>query len=288
IDSDYEVDGICYLLTENGELAVTNKTTVSVDTLYIDSLEDPYMEVVANREEGRSYEGSVVVPAEVYVEELGKTLPVVKVMTGAFMDSPELVSVTLPESVTDMENYVFANCQNLKSTDLMCRIPRIGIRTFYNCPALKTFEIPASVSSVDEFAFDHCSVNSLTFTSALSWLCPYSFSGALSLKSITIPVASPEDIYSEYEAAYLDNPKVIEVTKGCVLYVPQEGVEAYKASEVWSAFANIHAIGSAAISEVEAATTVGDGPAYNLLGQPVANPRHGDIIIRHGKKSIAE
>ena len=284
---DYEVDGICYILLENGNLAVSSKRTIDAPPIGTPALKK--MRAIDNGNDDLCYEGHVTVPEEVYVTEIDKTLPVTAVMNYTFQNCPNLISVSLPESIVWIGKSAFADNPKLESVRLSPAITSLTRTSFAGCSALKSLEIPESVENVGEYVFSNSGIESLTLSDKIKNLSVDAFARAYELKSVTLPVADPADINvygggKEEDEEYL-MPMV--VTEGCVLYVPQEGVEAYKSRKRWSTFADIRAIGTDAISEVEAASEV-DGPAYNLLGQPVANPRHGEIIIRNGKKSIAE
>ena len=60
---------------------------------------------------GESYSGNVVIPKSVVYDD--KTYDVTKIDDGAFKDSPNLVSVTIPENVTVIGEDAFSNCPNL-------------------------------------------------------------------------------------------------------------------------------------------------------------------------------
>ena len=75
------------------------------------------------------YNGSdanVVIPA--YIE--GK--PVVKLVSSSFFGNTTLESVTIPETVTDIDGVVFKDCVNLKTVNATDNIQSIGISAFAN------------------------------------------------------------------------------------------------------------------------------------------------------------
>ena len=268
------------MLTFEGTLAVTSRSVVNVD--YISTLEAPIASAFVYRTGSVAYEGVVEVPAEVYIEELDKTLPVTTVEIGAFINCPELEEVILPSSVTYIAMYAFADNPKLKSVNLASTIA-LSHGIFRGCSSLKSVEIPETVIAIHVAPFYNSGIESISLPESVISMEGQAFTGANSLKSIICPVPTPSDItvYANViEGCY------IEVPEGCVLYVPEESVEAYKAAALWSNFADILPIGSAAIEETEAVTDDADAPAYNLLGQPVANPRPGDFIIRNGKKQL--
>lgn len=80
-------------------------------------------------------ENYVVVPSAIKIN--GENIPVTGVEKKAFMGNNGLLGVTLPESVTCLDNWVFAQCQNLRKIV----IPNVGVTfgkgVFLDCPALE-------------------------------------------------------------------------------------------------------------------------------------------------------
>lgn len=74
----------------------------------------------------------------------------------AFRDCSGLTSITIPNSVTSIENYAFYNC-NLTSVTLPNTLTSIGGLAFADCSSLKGITIPQSVMSIRSNAFENCS-----------------------------------------------------------------------------------------------------------------------------------
>ena len=282
ITPDYEVDGICYII-HGDKLGVASKSTVT--TKPNTAIKNEYeFDLVEKNNDGSPYEGIIIVPEKVYIKELDKMLPVMCVELGAFMGCPDLISVSLPPDIRYLESNAFADSPNLESVELNnCNITELWENTFRGCKALKHIDIPSSVNYVCAGAFIGSGIESLTLSKDVYGLSIQAFTGADSLKSVICHVSSPSDIMIT-RAIFLEER--IDVPEDCVLYVPEESVDEYKALYGWSNFADIRPIGSAAIKDAEAVTDDVRAPAYNLLGQPVANPRPGDFIIHNGKKLI--
>lgn len=73
-----------------------------------------------------------------------------------FADFRALTSVTLPETLTDIQYCAFADCISLKTLKLPNGVKTIGDNAFAGCVSLETIFIPESVSDIDEPAFDGC------------------------------------------------------------------------------------------------------------------------------------
>ena len=79
----------------------------------------------------------------------------------AFRESPNLVSVTLGESVTNWindwgENRAFYGCGALTTLTVEDGVNSIGNNAFQNCVSLTSVEIPSSSTSVGDSAFRGC------------------------------------------------------------------------------------------------------------------------------------
>lgn len=64
--------------------------------------------------------------------------------------------LVLPESITSIGDYAFANCTNLKAIILTGNIYSIGNNAFYGCTDLRSIVIPDSVSLIDDETFKEC------------------------------------------------------------------------------------------------------------------------------------
>ena len=78
----------------------------------------------------------------------------------AFEYCSSLISVTIPNSVTDIEDAAFMNC-GLKSFILGKSVNNIGYQAFYNCIGLTSITIPESVKSIRGLAFSGSNIETV-------------------------------------------------------------------------------------------------------------------------------
>ena len=94
----------------------------------------------------------------------------------------------IPNSVTNIGNGVFWDCESLKEITIPNSVTGIGSRAFYYCKSLEEITIPNSVTSISNSAFYYCvSLTSITIPDNVISIGNYTFSCCKSLKEITIP-----------------------------------------------------------------------------------------------------
>lgn len=74
-----------------------------------------------------------------------------------FEDRSDITSVTIPDTVTYLDEFAFSCCTGLTSVTVPDSVMRIGKYVFYQCANLNSISIGESVTSIDEYAFEGCS-----------------------------------------------------------------------------------------------------------------------------------
>lgn len=88
----------------------------------------------------------------------------------AFSDCGSLTSVTIPNSVTSIEDYAFEDCTGLASITIPNSVTSIQEGAFDSCSGLTSITIPNSVKSIGGYAFYECnSLSSVNITDLVSW-----------------------------------------------------------------------------------------------------------------------
>lgn len=117
--------------------------------------------------------GDVIIPSEIEgypVTAIGKftfeccvyvtsiTIPesVTTIEEGAFFDCSDLVDISIPKGVTKLKKGTFCGCESLDSITIPEGVTSIGFGAFEQCRKLAEINIPKSVTSIGEFAFFEC------------------------------------------------------------------------------------------------------------------------------------
>ena len=121
----------------------------------------------------------------------------------------QLDSIVIPATVTSIGQSAFMYCTSLKSFAFPQGIKTVATSVFEGCTALEEVFIPSSVTTINQDAFYNCS----------------------SLRAIHNLAFTPQTITER--AVYNVNKQT------CILYVPMDYIDLYRAKAVWCDFLNI-------------------------------------------------
>ena len=140
------------------------------------------------------------------VEGFGRIVfdaPPQKIVGHVFQDCTTLVSIILPDSITEFFGERFARsgnfgdgvivgqfegCKSLESISLPSKLKSIGECTFYGCERLKAITIPDGVKEIGPGAFAGCGrLASITLPNSLETIGMFAFEACSSLLDIIIP-----------------------------------------------------------------------------------------------------
>lgn len=112
---------------------------------------------------------------------------VVGISERAFNLHSELVSVTIPNSVTTIGDWAFAACRSLTSLTIGNSVTTLGYSAFSGCTSLTSIVIPDSVTTIGGSAFSGCtSLTSVTIGSGVTTMVTSPFFNCTSLENITV------------------------------------------------------------------------------------------------------
>ncbi len=95
---------------------------------------------------------------------------VTEVKAYTFCGFKDLIQVTLPEGVTSIGEYAFSGCSSLTSINIPESVTTIGDSAFWDCSSLSSITIPESVTAIGIHAFDDCSsLTDVSITDLAAW-----------------------------------------------------------------------------------------------------------------------
>ena len=105
-----------------------------------------------------------------------------------WLDSNELKSVMIPDTVTRIGDCAFFGCKNLETITLPSNLTEIGEYAFYGCEKLTSIVIPNSVVEIGQAAFECCkSLKTITLPASLTKIGISQFYYCYALETIIVP-----------------------------------------------------------------------------------------------------
>ena len=139
--------------------------------------------------------------------------------------------ITIPNTVTDINQYAFYNIQSLSSVTISSSVANIGKGAFRNCTNLTTIIIPSSVVNIQAKAFRDCTnLTSIRIANSGATIAQDAFEGCNNLDTIYFDgsVTRPDDDYGPFSANNaivlptnnIDGLQIENgIIKGCARYI---------------------------------------------------------------------
>ncbi len=133
---------------------------------------------------------------------------VTQIGTGTFDDCDRLTSVTLPNTLTDITGAFSGSA--ITSIDVPESITRIGDNAFANCYKLTSITLPATLKEIGFNAFRYCNITSINLPNSLTRIETYAFEGC-PIAAITLPNSLTEiEDMAFLNCSYLKSIKIPE------------------------------------------------------------------------------
>lgn len=146
---------------------------------------------------GKTASGDVVIPEIVTSIERDAFIEVDE--NGNRYGADNITSITMSDSVKEIGDWAFDECENLKSVRLSENLTSIGRGTFAGCSSLEEISIPNSVTEIKKEAFYYCSsLKTVKLSDSINKIESSVFEGCTMLTDIVIP----ESVISIEEAAF--------------------------------------------------------------------------------------
>lgn len=156
---------------------------------------------------GGNYESNIILYIEGELRNAEIPSGTTKIGINAFYGFyTTLENVTIPNTVTEIEEYAFEGCRKLNNVTLPSGLTTIWNRAFEECISFTSVVLPASVTDIHHEAFKNCT----------------------GLTSITVNAVSPPTIGNQ----------VFDNTNNCPIYVPANSVLAYQTASGWQTYAS--------------------------------------------------
>lgn len=143
-----------------------------------------------------------------------------------------MVSVSIPEKVTNIKSSAFEGCSQLESVVFPQNITELGGLSFKGCKALKTFTFPKVTSLADEILSGCDALVSVTIPETVTAVGSLVFAGCMKLAEIHVAASLPPDIGWSWQPFQ-------NVDKNtCKLFIPAGSLASYNSAKEWGDFTN--------------------------------------------------
>ena len=105
----------------------------------------------------------------------------------AFKECTNLLSITIPETVTKIGYTAFEKCTGLVAVNLNEGLTEIKEAAFSLCENLEFITIPESVTSIGGIAFQGCNLKSISIPNGITTIASHAFYLCRNLESIELP-----------------------------------------------------------------------------------------------------
>ena len=172
-----------------------------------------------------------------------------------YSTSSQITSFVFGDSVKTIPGYLCYKMNKVQNIVLPESLTTIGQYAFNGCSLLKDVTIPASVSSIGTYAFAFCtSIKHFAFPAGITTLATSVLEGSTALEEVIIPASvttiNQDAFYNCSKLMAIHNyaitPQTLQeravynVNKHtCILYVPIDYINLYRAKAVWCDFDNI-------------------------------------------------
>lgn len=126
--------------------------------------------------------------AHVVIPEQADGETVIAIDSGAFMEEKDIVSVSIPDTVTELGAEAFSGCIRLESIVIPEGITAIRGNCFENCIRLTDVTLHDGITAIHGYAFRNCSsLEQITLPKGITEIRGSCFEQCFSLTSIEIP-----------------------------------------------------------------------------------------------------
>lgn len=257
---DFEVDGIAYNRLEDGiSVAVVNNWYWNPDITvhyvpYKGSISIPST-VTYNKQK---YKVTAIIGAfsgSPEVTSVSMPNSITKIGVNAFNGCNKLTSIIIPDSVVSIGEHAFTGCTGLTSIKIPMLVKTIGKNAFENCTGLTTITIPNSVKTIDNYAFSGCNnLKSITLSDSTITIGSYAFNKCAGISTINIPVSVTSigkgafndcnglrEIFTKYKDPITLPEEVFnaQIYNNAILHIPEGCNKYYQIRAYWKIFATI-------------------------------------------------
>ena len=125
----------------------------------------------------------------------------IKQLCKSLFKNTNIKGITLEETIYNIEESLFENCNNLEKIDLSkIHIEIIPNKCFMNCKKLSSVVLPETITSIGSYSFYNTKIEEINFSQSLSVIYSHAFEKTL------LRTFSPKYIKEIHDSAFKDSP----------------------------------------------------------------------------------
>lgn len=164
-----------------------NGSKIVVDKVYYE-LETRNNTATVCTQNGNPLLTNAEIQRKVYFED--REFDVVGIMSYAFENCTNLVSVIIPPTIAEIPRNAFENCTSLKKIDIPDNLDNIGAEAFLNCSSLSSISLPSGIKALEFNTFKGCSsLTTVILNDGIETIGTKTFDGCVALEKITLPAS---------------------------------------------------------------------------------------------------
>lgn len=200
----------------------------------------------------------------------------------AFANCKHLRSIVLPQSLTHIGAWAFNACSELTSVSLPSGLTTLGDHAFTSCSHLTDIVLPRTLTSIGDGTFRSCSwLKNIAIPEGVKTIGQEAFFSCTSLSTVVLPSSLESLGAHAFRDSYLNEVYCLSATppataywtfensccETAVLYVPASSTGSYQSAAGWSRFGKILAIETSSVSPTVAASPTDATVIYDLNGR---------------------
>lgn len=189
---------------------------------------------------------------------------------------------SMPSAVTNISEYAFWECENLKNIDLSNNLKEIPAYAFSNCEGLEKIDVPYSVKSIQMKAFENCShLSQIEIPESVTFIHETAFDGCnlLDQNSISANTLDSKTVSENAAKEEKEQPASSEPIQ------TKPKIDGMETKEDGSVIGKTKIVGGQALVLINSkqANVISDGVSSNAI---LENKK--EVISEDGKKVVKE